>query len=362
MRKFLLILFFIPNLSFGQEAVIEIEIFLKGMPDSTFFYLNEDKINLDSSFSKNERLSFKYSKTTLLPKGLLLISKDRKQGYIFWVENRAIKLNGIYKDLSPLITNNSTTQNEFREYLLLTTMLKDSLLSATKQFQTLRFNLNPDSSIYKDRLAQISSAIKQVNIDFIKKYPNSIISTQTLFIEAHAKRFSNEEVFNSFKQLNPEQQNSSIGQGILKAVLLYQNPKIGEKAPDFTVNDSKGNAVSLSDFKGKNIVLLFWASWCGPCIKEMPEIIKFYETNKDTTLVFLAVSLDEKKHTWLTAIQKHSIPFIHVSDLNGWMSEPALIYGVSGIPDNFLIDINGRLVLREHGFNMIRKNIKDLPQ
>lgn len=259
MRKLLFILFFIPNFSSGQETALEIEVFLKGMPDSTFFYLNEDKLNLDSGFSKNEKLSFTYHKKTLLPTGLLIISKDRKQGYILWIENTSITLQGIYKDPSPLSTNNSITQNEFREYMSLTTKLKDSLSVATNKFQALRFSLSPDSSIYKERLSNISSLLKQVNIDFIKKYPGSIISAQTLFFEAQHKRFSNEEVLSSFKQLSPEQQNSSVGQGILKAVLLYQNPVIGQKAPDFTINDFKGSPLSLSDFKGKNIVLLFWA-------------------------------------------------------------------------------------------------------
>ncbi len=359
MRKVLLILFFIPQFSFGQETALKIEISLKGMPDSTFFYLNEENKNVDSCFSKNETLNFTYYKKSVLPAGNLVISKDRKQGYIFWVENESIKLQGIYKDLSPLRTTNSTTQNEFREYMLSITSIKDSISKATRKFDSLRFRLNPDSNIYQLKVSQFSSLLKQVNIDFIKKYPSSIISTQTLFFEAQHKRFSNEEVLSSFKLLSPEQQNSTVGQGILKAVLLYQNPLIGEKAPDFTINDSKGNSVSLSEFKGKNIVLIFWASWCGPCIKEMPEIIKFYEKNRDTAIVFIAVSLDEKKDSWLTAIEKHSIPFINVSDLKGWMCEPALIYGVSGVPDNFLIDVNGNIVLREHGFNIIKKNILD---
>ena len=92
----------------------------------------------------------------------------------------------------------------------------------------------------------------------------------------------------------------------------------------------------------------------------MPEIIKFYEKYKTTDLVIIAVSLDEKKDLWLSAIQKYSIPFINVSDLKGWMNETALIYGVSGVPDNFLIDVNGHLVFREHGFNMIKKNLLTL--
>lgn len=360
MRKILLILFSLPQFSFGQETALKVEISLKGMPDSTFFYLYEEKKNIDSSFSKNETLNFTYHKKDVLPTGMLIISKDRKQGYIFWIENESIKLQGVYKDLSPLRTTNSKTQNEFREYMLSTTSIKDSISKATWKFDSLRFRLNSDSSIYQCKVSQFSSLLKQVNVDFIKKYPSSIISTQTLFYEAQHKRFSNGEVLNSFKLLSPEQQNSSVGQGILKAVLLYQNPIIGEKAPDFSINDPKGKSVSLADFKGKNIVLLFWASWCEPCLKEMPEIIRFYEKNRDTNVVFIAVSLDEKKDSWLAAIRKHSIPFINVSDLKGWMCEPALIYGVSGVPDNFLIDINGNIVLRERGFNMLKKSILDL--
>ncbi|MEI2709284.1 MAG: TlpA disulfide reductase family protein [Chitinophagaceae bacterium] len=359
MRIVLLILFFIPYFSFGQETALKIEIFLKGMPDGTFFYLNEEKKNVDSSFSKNETLIFKYYKKNILPAGILVISKDRKQGYLFWIENESIKLQGIYKDLSPLITTNSKTQNEFREYMLSTTSIKDSLSKATWKFDSLRFRHNSDSNIYQLKVLQFSSLLKQTNIDFIKKYPSSIISTQTLFFEAHHKRFSNEEVLSLFKLLSTEQQNSSLGQGILKIVLLYQNPLVGQKAPDFTINDSNGNPVSLSNFKGKKIVLIFWASWCGPCIKEMPEIIKFQEKNRDTTLVFIAVSLDEQKDSWLTAIQKHSIPFINVSDLKGWMCEPALIYGVSAIPENFLIDDKGNIVLRKHDFDVIKKKILD---
>lgn len=360
MRTILIILIFIPTFSFGQETALKIEIFLKGMPDSTFFYLNEEKLNIDSSFSKNERLNFTCFKKTNEPTGLLVISKDRKQGYIFWVENTSTKFQGIYRDLSPLSTNNSVTQNEFREYMLSTTSLNDSLSAATKKFHALRFNHDPDSIIYQRKISQVSSILKNVNIDFIKKYPNSVISTHTLFFEASHKRLSNEEVLSAFKQLSPEQQNSSIGQGILKAVLLYQNPKLGGKAPDFTLNDDKGDSINLSDFKGKNIVLIFWASWCGPCLKEMPEIIKFYEQYKDSNLVFIAISLDDKKQSWLAAIKKYSIPFINVSDIKGWANEPALIYGVSGVPDNFLINTTGKLIVHKRGFNLIKIDLLDL--
>jgi peroxiredoxin len=353
-------LFFLPSISFGQEMPLQIEIYLKGMPDSTFFYLNDDVSNIDSSFSQSEKISFKYSKKSNQPVGLNIISKDRMQGYVFWVENESIKLEGVFKDLSPLSTSNSITQKEFKEYILLTSPLQDSLSKATVEYRNSISNRKPDTIFYKVRITRFSRLLKEVNIDFFKKYPNSIISTHMLFFEATHKRFSNEEVLTSFKRLSSEQQNSSIGQGILKAIALYQNPVIGRKAPDFTLNDSNGNSVSLSEFKGKNIILIFWASWCGPCLSELPDIIQFYKKYKHSELVIIAVSLDQKKDSWLSAIQKYSIPFINISDLNGWMNEVALIYGVSGVPDNFLIDKKGNLVVRERGLKDIKNSLLNL--
>jgi peroxiredoxin len=359
MRILTLILFLISMSGYGQEQALNIEVTLKGMPDSSFFYLNKDRINIDSCFSNGEKLRFTYQKNTEEPNGLLVLSKDRKQGYIIWIENTSLKLNGKYKDLNPLIADKSATQDIFREYMLLTTALKDSLSANTLNFQRLQFSHQPDSTIYKIKIDSVQSALKKINIEFIKHHPNSVISTQTLFYEASHRRFTNEEVISSFLGLSHEQQNSPIGQGILKSVSLYQNPKPGEKAPDFSVTDESGKTVKLSDFKGRTVVLLFWASWCGPCLKELPDLLQFYNGQRKSEVVFIAISLDNDKESWASAVKKYKLPFTNVFDGKGWMSEPALIYGVSGIPDHFLIDANGVLVEREQGISGIRRKLAE---
>lgn len=359
MRTLLSILLLISMSSHGQESTLKIEVTLKGMPDSTLFYLNKERLNIDSCFSKGEKLNFRYQKNTDEPSGLLILSKDRKQGYIIWIENTSLKLQGKYKDLTPLIADKSVTQDIFCKYMLLTTHLKDSLSANIFKLQSLRFSNRSDSIKHKMKVDSFQSALKRINIQFIKDHPNSVISTQTLFYEASHKRFTNEEVMNSFIALTPEQQNSPIGQGILKAVSLYQNPKVGDKAPDFSIADNKGKIVTLSDFKGKSVVLIFWASWCGPCLKELPYLIQLYNEHYNNEVVFIAISLDNNKDSWLSAIKRYNMPFIHVFDAKGWMTEPALIYGVSGIPDNFLIDPNGILVGHERGIDSIRKKLLD---
>ena len=124
-----------------------------------------------------------------------------------------------------------------------------------------------------------------------------------------------------------------------------------EQAPDFTITDAEGNQVNLSDFFGKPIVLNFWASWCGPCRQEMPEVKKIYEQYKDKGFDIVGVSLDNNKKAWVGAINKMELPWHHISDLKGWQCEGAAVYGINAIPATILFGPDGKVVaagLRAH--------------
>ncbi|WPU94733.1 TlpA disulfide reductase family protein [Mucilaginibacter sabulilitoris] len=121
---------------------------------------------------------------------------------------------------------------------------------------------------------------------------------------------------------------------------------IGIKAPDFTQFDVNNKAVSLSSFKGKYVLVDFWASWCMPCRAENPNVVKAYNKYKDKGFTVLGVSLDAQsaKTAWLKAIAADGLTWTQVSDLKGWKNEAAAQYGVSSIPQNFLIDPSGVVV------------------
>ncbi|MEO6612013.1 MAG: TlpA disulfide reductase family protein [Chitinophagaceae bacterium] len=360
MRKILFILFSLPNFLYGQNHLLDITIHLTGIPDKTFFYLNEDNENIDSASSANEILKFKYFKKEILPTSLLILSRDRKQGYIFWIENSSIYLNGNYTDLSPLTTHDSKTQSEFVNYTNSTSPLEDSLSKIERNIWSLQSQGNPDLTIYKQKQIEIGQKLKQIKTDFINNNTNSIISAATLFFEIQHKRLTNEETLILFNQLSKNQQNSTYGQGILKSIELYKNPIIGNQAPEFILTDLNDNLIKLSDFSGKNIVLIFWASSCLPCIKEMPEIIQTSKDLKHKNVVFIMVSLDEKKEQWEKVIKENSKEFINLSDLKGWMNEAALMYGVSAIPDHFLINADGNIVVHNHLFREIKRKLDEL--
>jgi peroxiredoxin len=116
------------------------------------------------------------------------------------------------------------------------------------------------------------------------------------------------------------------------------------KAADFTQPDRNGQPVSLSQFKGKYVLVDFWASWCQPCRKENPNVVKSYNQFKDKNFTILGVSLDQNKDAWLKAIQQDGLTWTHVSDLKFWNNEAAALYGVQSIPYNVLVDPQGNIV------------------
>src|SRR5690606_23321862 len=113
-------------------------------------------------------------------------------------------------------------------------------------------------------------------------------------------------------------------------------------------NDTTGKPVSLSDFRGQYVLLDFWASWCGPCRAENPNIVKAFNKYKDKNFTVLGVSLDAKEQNaaWLAAIKKDNLTWTQVSDLKGWENEVAKQYGIRAIPQNYLIDPSGKIIAK----------------
>lgn len=136
--------------------------------------------------------------------------------------------------------------------------------------------------------------------------------------------------------------------------------RVGNMAPDFRLETPEGQKMSLSQFRGKLVILDCWASWCGPCRAESPNMVNLYNDFKDKGLTIFGVSFDQDKAAWIKAIADDKLSWNHASDLKGWKTIIAELYVVNGIPETFVIDCDGKILARGLRGEKLREKIAEI--
>ena len=183
-----------------------------------------------------------------------------------------------------------------------------------------------------------------------------IISPDTLYalVQDASKRFPQHSGIAVFK--SAVTQSAQSDDNGASATLL------NKAAPDLTMTDVNGKQTSISDFKGKYLLVDFWASWCGPCRQENPNVVAAYNKFKNKNFAILGVSLDEDKQSWLNAIKHDKLAWAQMSDLKQWNSKAVAIYGFNGIPFNVLIDPQGKIIAEELRGEMLDQKLSEVLQ
>ena len=194
-----------------------------------------------------------------------------------------------------------------------------------------------------------------LNKKFIQENPDSYISLNALESYAYAADYA--DIAPLYNGLSDQIKQSEGGKAFGDRMPKLKAVAIGAVAPEFAEADTSGKVISLASFRGKYVLVDFWASWCGPCRRENPHVVKTYNAFKGKNFTILSVSLDKPgaKDKWLAAIHKDGLTWTHVSDLQFWKSKAADLYGVRAIPQNFLLDPNGKIV----GKNLMGDDLSD---
>jgi peroxiredoxin len=297
--------------------------------------------------------------TTKIDSAILKNGKFEIQGYLSKI-NRGIfyvnkKGTGTSRDdyRYLYIDKGTTTVNS-------TGLAKDAVASGTQ--------IITEDNEYQTALAQANKAVSPADAQaqhihvmeqFIKAHPSSVICLRALY--ANLSSTEPQKLESLFLTLSPEIQQSDDGKGFFTTIQVLKKVAIGQIAPDFSQPDTNGTSVQLSDFREKYLLLDFWASWCGPCRKENPVLIKVSELYKDKNFSILGVSLDADngKNDWLEAIRTDKLTWTQVSDLKAENAAAAL-YGVTAIPQNFLIDPDGRIIAKNLKGAELEKKLSEI--
>ncbi len=297
-----------------------------GLENGTILYLDIKNNTIDSTRIENNTFVFK-TKLPSFPLSVIIRKKDLSQYRFLWAENKPMTFDATKTDFRNAIITGSESEN-------------------------LSFSLHQKI----DTLPRTER--QKLEIEFVKNNPNSIVSVSMLSL--YSTTWGKEKTKELFEQFSNENKNSEFGEKIIKYIELNKEPKVGDQFADFKMENQNGKFKKLSDIKGKTVLLEFWASWCGPCRKENPNLVKTYERFNPKGFEIFAVSLDENKESWLKAIEKDNLNWEHVSDLKGRGNEASLIYGINGIPDNFLIDKNGIIIGRNLRSEKLNEKLSEI--
>jgi peroxiredoxin len=183
-----------------------------------------------------------------------------------------------------------------------------------------------------------------VHVRYLKTQSRSPLAVYALAQYANSPTAKADLAASLYGRLSPMDQQTPSGKELKTKIEAMQNIAVGKMAPVFRQTDTAGVVVSLADFRGKYVLLDFWASWCVPCRAQNPKLAELFHRYKDKGFTILGVSLDEDKEKWQEAIKKDGLPWSHISDLKGWGNLAARLYDVQSVPQNYLIDPSGIII------------------
>jgi peroxiredoxin len=317
---------------------------------NNYIYLShkwDDQIFTDSAKVTDGK--FKFSGKTPEPNmyWFTFTNNPNNQPIIFYMDPGKTTVNMDMDSLGFLTIKGGPSQKDYEEYKVMMMDFQFKQQQIVNEYNAARNNNDMNTMQAKQaEFEKLLPAVKEGLKGFIKKHPKSAVSGYIIYAEFANQvfNFTAEETEEGIKALDKSILESKYGKLAMDRLNLMRGSTIGHVIYDFKQNTPDGKTIKLSDYRGKYVLVDFWASWCGPCRMENPNVVAAYKKYKDKGFTILGVSFDQDKAKWLAAVEKDQLTWDHVSDLKGWGNEAARIFSISSIPQNILIDKDGKIL------------------
>lgn len=349
MKQFLFYLLF-PTLIFAQTAPAaadqnySITGTITGLPDSTMVFLHRAGTSdiLSADYSKKGKFKLFGNIESADLYQLSFIGQTKSQD--LFLDKNNVVVTGSVAALDKLAVTGAPLQKDYTLFDLKFGPLKNKLNTTVKLINEAQPGAKRDSLI--DVFEKTRLKVGQQVDEYIKLKPASPVSAFVLFVTSPVAGDAT-ALEERYQQLTAEAKTGSYANRIEETIASSKVGSVGTIAPNFSQPDTSNQPVSLNQFRGKYVLVDFWAAWCRPCRMENPAVVAAYNAFKDKNFTVLGVSLDQNRDSWVKAINDDNLAWNHVSDLKYWQNEVAQLYKIQSIPANMLIDPNGKIIARD---------------
>lgn len=345
MKKILLGLIALLSIAQLSAQKLQINGNLKNLPDGTPIKLIDGMANKPVDSVKSVDGKFTIGAKVENPSIYILFFSPSNTQPIqipVFVGNDQLEIQGDFKETSAFEFKGSASQDLYLAYMKALTPKVQSLFS-DKSLAASPAGVSAKDSLTK-QIELKETDLTNTLTNLLKANNQSPVSTLFLIQSTNFVAYIKDHVSDLYALLDGPAKKGPFADLIEKSLQSAGMGKVGSLLPEFKQNDVNGKSVSLSSLRGKYVLIDFWASWCGPCRAENPNVVKAFNAYKAKGFTVLGVSLDQDKAKWLEAIKKDGLAWTHVSDLKYWNNEVAVKFGIQSIPANFLIDPNGVII------------------